>query len=166
LAHESLAAETAVTDDAADREPGGGVDFASSGGDGDGTGFGEGPPGEGFPEGSPDGTITDPLVAHALRLYRQRLTDWLSQRFRVSGSGLSKAQLASSRVRATLHVDEGRRVVGFQMTGSGNRAFDDASRLALESVRGLELPPPPSRYPGPVQRDVNITFVCREDVCN
>lgn len=124
------------------------------------------PAGEGHPEGVDGGTETDPLRARALELYRSRLKRWFGARFRVKGSGLSPEDLRRYRVDAVVRVDEHRRVSGHSITASGNAQFDAAARAALESVDGLELPPPPAAYPGAIQRAIHVTFVCREDACD
>ena len=124
------------------------------------------PEGEGSPEGVPDGTETDPAVARAVTLYRARLIRWLAVRFSVRGSGLSEDELTRLEVSATVRVDERRRVAGYRMQPSGNDHFDRAARQALENAVGLELPPPPPDYPGPVQREIHVTYVCTVATCD
>jgi len=126
----------------------------------------EGPQGPGFPDGTPTGTVVDPLRAHAIRLYRQRVEAWFAARFRVAGSGLPQSTLQAARVRARVSVDEHRRVQTYVIVASRVAAVDTAARAALDAVVGLELPPPPQDYPGAVQRQISITFVCREDACD
>jgi hypothetical protein len=124
------------------------------------------PPGEGFPDGDPDGTITDPLAAHAIRLYRWRVQAWFAERFRLSGTGLPQASLAKLRAVAVVSVGADRRVSGSKLSSSGNAVFDSAVRRVLDSVQGLEIPPPPQHYPGILRGQVNITFVCGENTCD
>ena len=40
-----------------------------------------------------EGTETDPLKARAVDLYRAKIAGWFSSRFRVTGSGLDKAEM-------------------------------------------------------------------------
>lgn len=120
---------------------------------------------EGSPDGVKEGTETDPLKARAVDLYRARIAGWFSGRFRVSGSGLTGAALTSVRVRATVQLS-GRSVASYQITPSGNAAFDAAARQTLESVKGQEIPPPPENYPNVVQQSIQVTFVCREGRCD
>jgi TonB family protein len=120
---------------------------------------------EGHADGVKEGTETDPLKARAVDLYRARIAGWFSGRFRVSGSGLAGDELTRVRVRATVDLD-GRTVAGYSITPSGNAAFDAAARQTLESVKGQEIPPPPENYPDVVQRQIQVTFVCREGRCD
>jgi hypothetical protein len=124
------------------------------------------PPGEGFPDGDPEGTITDPLQAHAIRLYRGRIKSWVAARFKLTGTGLPQETLRKLRASASISVEANRRVSGYSMGSSGNAAFDAAVRRALETVKGLELPPPPQHYPGYIQGRINIEFVCGENTCD
>lgn len=124
------------------------------------------PPGEGSPQGVLEGTETDPAVARAVTLYRARLIRWLAARFSVHGSGLSEDELTRLKVLATVRVDERRRVAGYRMQPSGNDQFDRAARQALENAVGLELPPPPPNYPGPVQREIHVSYVCTVKTCD
>ncbi len=120
----------------------------------------------GSPDGVKEGTETDPLKARAVDLYRQRIIGWFAGRFRVSGSGLSAADLARFKVGATVQLSSDRHVSGYSITPSGNAAFDAAARAALESAKGNEIPPPPENYPEVVQPSIHLTFVCREKRCD
>lgn len=121
---------------------------------------------EGHQDGVEGGTETDPLKARAVDLYRARIIGWFSRRFRVSGSGLSAAELAKFRVAATVELSSDRMVVSYSIVPSGNSAFDAAARAALEGAKGAPLPPPPENYPDVVQRHISLTFVCKEDRCD
>ena len=120
----------------------------------------------GIPWGSETGTGTDPALERAVRLYRARLTAWLASRFSVKGSGLERALLERLSASVTLEVDARRRAVGYRLGSSGNPIFDEAARRAADSVIGLELPPPPPGYPGAVQREIHVKYVCREGACD
>lgn len=120
---------------------------------------------EGHADGVKEGTETDPLKARAVDLYRARIAGWFSSRFRVSGSGLAAGEITKVRVRATVEL-EGRTVKSFEITPSGNAAFDSAARQTLEGVKGQEIPPPPENYPDVVQKTITVTFVCKEGRCD
>jgi TonB C terminal len=120
----------------------------------------------GHADGVKEGTETDPLKARAVDLYRARIIGWFSGRFRVSGSGLPQAELGKYRVSASVQLSDDRRVVSYTITPSGNAAFDAAARATLEGVKGESIPPPPENYPDAVQRQINLTFVCRENRCD
>lgn len=122
--------------------------------------------GPGHPDGTPDGTETDPLKARAADIYRSRLIAWFASRFRVSGSGIPQSTLTKLRVGATVQISGGRRVAGYTMTSSGNATFDAAARAALEGAKGQELPPPPENYPDLAQAQISLTFVCKEGRCD
>jgi hypothetical protein len=121
---------------------------------------------EGHQDGVKEGTETDPLKARAVDLYRARIIGWFSRRFRVSGSGLPADELAKYRVSATVDLSSDRVVTGYSIAPSGNAAFDAAARAALESAKSDSLPPPPENYPDVVQRQISLTFVCKEDRCD
>jgi TonB C terminal len=122
------------------------------------------PPGSA--DGVKEGTETDPLKARAVDLYRERIIGWFASKFRVSGSGLSAADLAKYKVGATVQLTADRHVSGYSITPSGNAAFDAAAHAALESAKGGEIPPPPENYPDVVQSTIHLTFVCRENRCD
>ena len=101
-----------------------------------------------------------------MALYRDRLARWLAARFSVRGSGLSREQLRRQRVRAILRIAEDGTVADFEVIDSGNAAFDQGARAALESVRGLPLPIPPDHYPTAIPREIHVSFVCKESQCD
>lgn len=131
-----------------------------------GTGDVVAPAGPGSPEGAPEGTETDPLRARALDVYRARLIAWFSGRFRVSGSGLPRAELGRLRAGATVEISPDGRVTGYSLSPSGSAAFDAAARAALESAKGQSIPPPPENYPDLSQSRISLVFVCKEDRCD
>lgn len=120
----------------------------------------------GHQDGVKGGTETDPLKARAVDLYRARIISWFSRRFRVKGSGLSTEELRKYRVSATVHLSDTQGVMDYSIVPSGNAAFDAAALSALSSAKGQSLPPPPEDYPGIVQSQIHLTFVCREDRCD
>jgi hypothetical protein len=120
----------------------------------------------GHADGVREGTETDPLKGRAVDLYRAKIAAWFSGRFRVSGSGLPKAELTKYRVGAEVSVAADHTVIGYTLVPSGNAAFDAAARATLEGAKGQQLPPPPENYPDVAQREIHITFVCRENRCD
>lgn len=120
----------------------------------------------GHADGVKEGTEVDPLKARAVDLYRAKIAGWFSSRFRVTGSGLAHDELTKYRVRATVSVGADRTVTSYTLVPSGNAAFDSAARTTLEGAKGQELPPPPENYPDVAQRQINVTFVCRENRCD
>ena len=106
------------------------------------------------------------ILDRAVALYRDRLARWLAARFSVRGSGLSREQLRRQRVRAILRIAEDGTVADFEVIDSGNAAFDQGARAALESVRGLPLPIPPDHYPTAIPREIHVSFVCKESQCD
>ena len=120
----------------------------------------------GHADGVKEGTETDPLKARAVDLYRAKIAGWFSSRFRVSGSGLARAELVKYRVGATISLGADRTVSGYSITPSGNAIFDAAARSTLEGAKGQSLPPPPENYPDVAQSQINVTFVCRENRCD
>ncbi len=121
---------------------------------------------EGHPAGVDGGTEKDPLKARVVDLYRARVIGWFSSRFRVRGTGLSRADLAPLRAPASVEVSADLRVTGYSLGTSGNAAFDAAARLALEASKGERIPPPPAQYPDVLRGRISLTFVCTEDRCN
>src|SRR5262249_45160256 len=101
---------------------------------------------KGHADGVREGTEVDPLKARAVDLYRPKSAAWFSSRFRVSGSGLSQAELVKIRSSASVSLGPDRTVAGFTLVPSGNAAFDAAARATLEGARGQAIPPPPENY--------------------
>jgi TonB C terminal len=120
---------------------------------------------EGHQDGVAEGTEADPLKARAVDLYLARIAGWFSSRFRVSGSGLPAEELAKHRPRAVIVLSEGK-MLSYTLTPSGNAAFDEAARAVLEGAKGQALPPPPENYPDLGQKQISVSFVCREHTCD
>ncbi|MCB9703625.1 MAG: hypothetical protein H6711_17150 [Myxococcales bacterium] len=116
--------------------------------------------------GGGDGQGGDPLGSRAIAAYRERLIRWLSARFQVRGSGLSRDQLASYRVRAQIEISEDGLVTGYTLLAADHPVFEAAARTALDAVVGEPVPPPPEFYPGALQRRIRVTFVCTESTCD
>jgi hypothetical protein len=112
------------------------------------------------------GTGTDPLLERAIAFYRARLVAWFSSRFRVTGSGLSPAQLAKYRVRVHIELGDDLRIVDYEILSADHPDFEKAARAMLEKMRGEKLPAPPENYPGAVQQQLTVTFTCAEDTCD
>jgi hypothetical protein len=132
---------------------------------GDGKG-GPDPEGQGEGEGGGSGSGGDPLFDRAVAFYRARLVAWFSARFRVSGSGLSPAELGKHKVRVQIDIGEDLHIVDYRILSSDHPAFDSAARASLDKLRGVSLPAPPENYPGAVQRQLTVTFTCAEDSCD
>ncbi|KYG07539.1 energy transducer TonB, partial [Sorangium cellulosum] len=120
---------------------------------------------EGHADGVKEGTETDPLKARAVDLYLARIAGWFSSRFRVNGSGLPPEELTKHKPRAVIVLSDGQ-MVSYTLTPSGNPVFDAAARATLEGAKGQALPPPPENYPDLGQKQVSVTFVCRENTCD
>jgi hypothetical protein len=120
---------------------------------------------EGHKDGVAEGTEADPLKARAVDLYLARIAGWFSSRFRVSGSGLPPDEMTKYKPRAVIVLSEGR-MVSYTLTPSGNAKFDAAATATLEGAKGQALPPPPENYPDMGQKQVSVTFVCREQTCD
>ncbi|WP_437677669.1 TonB C-terminal domain-containing protein [Sorangium sp. So ce131] len=120
---------------------------------------------EGHSDGVAEGTETDPLKARAVDLYLARIAGWFSSRFRVNGSGLPPEELVKHKPRAVIVLSDGQ-MVSYTLTPSGNPIFDAAARATLEGAKGQALPPPPENYPDLGQKQVSVTFVCRETTCD
>ncbi|WP_437531737.1 TonB C-terminal domain-containing protein [Sorangium sp. So ce726] len=120
---------------------------------------------EGHEDGVKEGTETDPLKARAVDLYLARIAGWFSSRFRVNGSGLPPEELTKHKPRAVIVLSDGQ-MVSYTLTPSGNPAFDAAAQATLEAAKGQSLPPPPENYPNLGQKQVSVTFVCRETTCD
>ena len=104
--------------------------------------------------------------AAALASYRKMLRRFIAQRYRVLGSGLSPDELADKRVELTLEIDDARTIQQARAAATGNAAFDDAATRALASLTGETLPEPPPGYPGPLQRELRVTFICKPEACD
>ena len=116
----------------------------------------------GAPEGSPDGTETDPLKARAADMYRSQLAAWFAARFAVRGK-IPFETLKTLKAIAVVSVTNERRVSGFSITRpSGDAAFDEEVRAALSRIQssGVELPAPPPAYPEILTRSVPVSFRC------
>ncbi len=104
--------------------------------------------GPGGPNGSKDGTETDPLKARALDLYRQKLLAWFNSRFRLPEGQIPCDELKKLSSSVSARVGGDRSVGGFTITRpSGNAVFDAKVQATMDNLVGQELPPPPQNYP-------------------
>ena len=107
--------------------------------------------GEGAADGVKDGTEVDPLKARAVSAYQAKLSAWFNARFRPPDPPEDKAaceELKKLSASAVVNVSGDRTVSGYSVTRpSGNSAFNERVRGALDGARGESLPPPPPLYP-------------------
>lgn len=103
---------------------------------------------EGAPDGTREGTETDPLKARAVDLYRQKILAWFNARFRPPADQLPCEVLKDLSAGVAVQVGGSRNVSGFSITSpSGNPVFDRKVHSTLSSLVGQQLPPPPPMYP-------------------
>ena len=116
--------------------------------------------GPGDPNGSPNGTETDPLKARAVDRYRMQLAAFLKERFNIRGKiPFSELKLLHAAVSVT--VGEGRTVASFTITHpSGNATFDAEVRDAVQGRVGAILPAPPPLYPDILGTTIPVGFSC------
>lgn len=107
--------------------------------------------GEGTADGVKDGTEVDPLKARAVSAYRARLGAWFNARFHPPAAPADRAGCEAMKklsASAVVHVSGERIVSDYVLSRpSGDAAFDERVRAALDSARGEVLPPPPPLYP-------------------
>jgi hypothetical protein len=107
--------------------------------------------GEGTADGVKEGTEADPLKARAVSAYHAKLSAWFNARFHPPEPPEDKAAceaLKKLSVSAVVSVSGDRTVGGYSLARpSGNQAFDERVRAALDGARGEALPPPPPLYP-------------------
>lgn len=107
-----------------------------------------------------------PMYDRAIGFYRARLVSWFSTRFRVRGSGLSKAELQRHRVTAEIDVAPDLSVTSYRIVASDHPTFEAAARKTLEAALDQRLPPPPSAFPGAVQSRITVVFTCSDQTCD
>ncbi|MBM4361501.1 MAG: biopolymer transporter ExbD [Deltaproteobacteria bacterium] len=103
----------------------------------------------GAEDGVQGGTETDPLKAHVVGQYRQKLGGWFRSRFR-RPRDIPCEVLRTLRASVSASVGPERTVVGWTLARpSGNPTFDEAVRATMDGIvsAGEELPPPPPSYP-------------------
>jgi outer membrane biosynthesis protein TonB len=116
--------------------------------------------GPGDPNGSPNGTETDPLKARAVDRYRAQIAAFLKERFNIRGK-IPFDELKTLHASAVVTVGSDRSVAGFSITGpSGNIVFDTEVRSALQQRVGATLPAPPPLYPDVLGTSVSVGFSC------
>jgi hypothetical protein len=119
---------------------------------------------EGAEDGVKNGTETDPLKAHAVSLYKQRLNDWFSSRFPIRGK-IPFETLKNLHATVVITFSSERTVAGFNITSpSGNAVFDDVLRSSLAGIQssGTEVPPPPPMYPDILGESRAFFFNCKD----
>jgi hypothetical protein len=118
--------------------------------------------GSGSPEGSKDGTETDPLKARAIAEYRANLTAWFLGHFSYCRS--QPIQMVQGlKATAVVQIDrDQRKVTSFAITKpAGDPGFDGAVSLTLRHIQSSEiLPAPPPLYPDLMPRSLPLSFQC------
>jgi hypothetical protein len=120
---------------------------------------------QGSPDGSADGTETDPLKARAVSLYRSRLQAWFNSRFK-QPTEIECEVLKKLRGTVRVSVSGDRAVAGFSLTKSSNNAiFDGKVSSTLASLGGQILPPPPPLYPDILSSSITVTMtgICADE---
>jgi hypothetical protein len=116
--------------------------------------------GPGDPNGSPNGTETDPLKARALDRYKAALAAWLRSAFNIRGK-VPFDKLKTLRASAVVTASGDRTVTSFSVVApSGDATFDGEMRSALQSKVGATLPAPPPNYPEFAQTTISVSFSC------
>jgi hypothetical protein len=125
--------------------------------------------GEGTADGVKDGTEADPLKARAVSAYRARLAAWFNARFHPPEAPADKAaceEMKKLSASAVVTVSGDRNVGGYSLTRpSGNQAFDERVRAALDGARGEALPPPPPLYPDILNESLPVRLTGQYIAC-
>lgn len=122
--------------------------------------------GPGAADGVKEGTETDPLKAHAMSIYRSKLIGWFDSKFRPPTGQIPCEELKKLSSTATATVSPDGTVTGFSIgAASGNGAFDQAVRAALQSAVGQQVPPPPKNYPNALPPSISLNFNRRNHKC-
>ena len=125
--------------------------------------------GEGTADGVKDGTEADPLKARAVSAYRARLAAWFNARFHPPEAPADKAaceEMKKLSASAVVNVSGDRNVGGYSLTRpSGNAAFDERVRAALDGARGEALPPPPPLYPDILNESLPVRLTGQYIAC-
>jgi hypothetical protein len=119
---------------------------------------------QGAADGVKEGTETDPLKAHAVSLYKQKLNDWFSSRFPIRGK-IPFETLKTLHATVSITFGSDRTVASFRMTNpSGNAVFDDTLHSSLSNIQssGIEVPPPPPMYPDILGESRAFFFNCKD----
>jgi len=123
---------------------------------------GEGPAGPGVPNGSPNGTETDPLKGRAADQYRAQLAGWFLAHFMIKGK-VPFDELQKLRGEVVVSIGEDRHVGGHSVTRtSGNATFDAEVEATMNRIHasGAEVPAPPPNYPDLLGKTVTVGFRC------
>lgn len=119
-------------------------------------------PGLGVPNGSPNGTETDPLKGRAADQYRSQLAGWFLAHFMIKGK-VPFDELQKLRGEVIVSIGEDRHVGGSSVTrNSGNATFDAEIEATMNRIRasGAEVPAPPPNYPDLLGKTVTVGFRC------
>jgi hypothetical protein len=116
-----------------------------------------------------EGTEADPLKARAASAYTAKILAWYNARFHPPEAPEDKAaceQMKKLVARSVVTIAGDRTVSGYSFTGpTGNAAFDERVRAALDSARGETLPPPPPLYPDLLNASLPIGFSGQQIKC-
>lgn len=125
--------------------------------------------GEGTADGVKDGTEVDPLKARAVSAYQAKLVAWFNARFHPPEAPEDKAACEAMKklsASSVVSVSEDRAVAGYSLVRpSGNAAFDERVRAALDGAKGEALPPPPPLYPDILRTSLPVGFTGQQIKC-
>jgi hypothetical protein len=111
---------------------------------------------QGSPDGSAEGTETDPLKARAVSLYKNKLQAWFNSRFK-QPTEIDCETLKKLRANLRVNVSSDRAIAGFSLTKSSNSAvFDGKVSSFLAGLGGQILPPPPPLYPDILSSSISV----------
>jgi TonB C terminal len=118
---------------------------------------------EGSPDGSAEGTETDPLKARAVSLYKNKIQSWFNSRFKQPEEIPCEVR-KKLRANVRVNVSGDRAVAGFSLTkSSSNAVYDGKVSAFLAGIGGQLLPPPPPTYPDILSTSISVTLVGRCD---
>jgi len=113
---------------------------------------------QGSPDGSAEGTETDPLKARAVNLYKAKLVAWFNARFK-QPTEIDCEVLKKLKTNIRVSVSPDRAIAGFSLTkSSGNAVFDGKVSSFAAGVGGQILPPPPPLYPDILSSTINVAI--------
>ncbi|HTJ81254.1 MAG TPA: hypothetical protein VL400_06000, partial [Polyangiaceae bacterium] len=96
--------------------------------------------------------------------YVGRLIGFFKRGFVVNGLGLPPEEIQKLSVSVSVKLD-GLTVSSFNMTSSGNAAFDAAARSAMQAKVGQQVPPPPEDRPDLQRPSLSFSMTCSSS-CN
>jgi hypothetical protein len=114
---------------------------------------------QGSPDGSAEGTETDPLKARAVSLYKAKIAAWFNARFK-QPTEIDCEVLKKLKTSIRVNVSSDRAVAGFALTkSSGNAVFDGKVSSFVAGVGGQILPPPPPLYPDILSSSISVSLL-------